>query len=91
HFDNREWDIKTMAMRESKDLKKLQLHELFEDLKAYQFEMTVRNEEPSYSNPSKALVVSQADAASTSKDTSTEKLVEQMSTMMALFTKKFGK
>ncbi|MDQ9782778.1 hypothetical protein RF094_08720, partial [Serratia marcescens] len=54
----REWDIKTMAMRESKDLKKLELHELFEDLKAYEFEMTVRNEEPSYVKPSQALVAS---------------------------------
>ncbi|KZV19265.1 hypothetical protein F511_21187 [Dorcoceras hygrometricum] len=30
----REWDVKTMAMRESKDLNKLELHDLFANLKA---------------------------------------------------------
>ncbi|XP_047309758.1 uncharacterized protein LOC124913200 [Impatiens glandulifera] len=30
----KEWDIKTMAMRKSKDLNKLELHDLFADLKA---------------------------------------------------------
>ncbi|XP_073121208.1 uncharacterized protein [Henckelia pumila] len=34
----KEWDVKTMAMRESKDLNKLELHDLFSDLKAYEFE-----------------------------------------------------
>ncbi|MDQ9781124.1 hypothetical protein, partial [Serratia marcescens] len=52
----REWDIKTMAMREAKDLKKMQLHELFEDLKAFEFEMKVRNEEPKLFKPAPVLV-----------------------------------
>ncbi|KZV27968.1 hypothetical protein F511_06443, partial [Dorcoceras hygrometricum] len=30
----KEWDVKTMAMRESKDLNKLELHDLFANLKA---------------------------------------------------------
>ena len=30
----KEWDIKTMAMREAKDFNKLELHDLFVDLKA---------------------------------------------------------
>ncbi|KZV20393.1 hypothetical protein F511_31419 [Dorcoceras hygrometricum] len=38
----REWDVKTMAMRESKDLNKLELHDLFANLKAYEFELETR-------------------------------------------------
>ncbi|MDQ9785617.1 zinc finger CCHC domain-containing protein, partial [Serratia marcescens] len=90
----REWDIKTMAMRESKDLKKIPLHQLFEDLKTYEFEMSMRNEEStesSYKNTSQALKASRTDKASTSTEAKAEKLVEQMSSMMALFTKKYGK
>ncbi|XP_075479472.1 uncharacterized protein LOC142520362 [Primulina tabacum] len=41
----REWDVKTIAMRESKDLNKLELHDLFADLKAYEFELGIRTEE----------------------------------------------
>ncbi|XP_075497824.1 uncharacterized protein LOC142535171 [Primulina tabacum] len=37
----REWDVKTIAMRESKDLNKLELHDLFADLKAYEFELEI--------------------------------------------------
>ncbi|XP_073033741.1 uncharacterized protein [Primulina eburnea] len=37
----REWDVKTIAMRESKDLNKLELHDLFTDLKAYEFELEI--------------------------------------------------
>ncbi|XP_073279542.1 uncharacterized protein [Primulina huaijiensis] len=33
----KEWDVKTMAMRESKDLNKVELHDLFADQKAYEF------------------------------------------------------
>ncbi|KZV46691.1 hypothetical protein F511_37986 [Dorcoceras hygrometricum] len=40
----REWDVKTMAMRESKDLNKLEIHNLFENLKAYEFELETRAE-----------------------------------------------
>ncbi|XP_073137639.1 uncharacterized protein [Henckelia pumila] len=39
---SKEWDVKTMAMRESKDLNKLELHDLFADLKAYEFELQTR-------------------------------------------------
>ncbi|KZV40447.1 hypothetical protein F511_34583 [Dorcoceras hygrometricum] len=52
----REWDVKTMAMRESKDLNKLELHDLFANLKAYEFELETRAEAaPSTSQPTKAL------------------------------------
>ncbi|XP_075494692.1 uncharacterized protein LOC142532258 [Primulina tabacum] len=33
----REWDVENLAMRESKELNKLELHDLFADLKAYEF------------------------------------------------------
>lgn len=46
----REWDVKTIAMRKSKDLSKIELHDLFADMKAYEFELGTRNEgEPSTS------------------------------------------
>ncbi|XP_075489488.1 uncharacterized protein LOC142528329 [Primulina tabacum] len=52
----REWDVKTIAMRESKYLNKLELHDLFADLKAYEFELGIRIEEdPLTSQQTKAL------------------------------------
>ncbi|XP_075500151.1 uncharacterized protein LOC142538739 [Primulina tabacum] len=52
----REWDVKTIAMHESKDINKLELHDLFADLKAYEFELGIRTEEePSTSQQTKAL------------------------------------
>ncbi|KAL6578912.1 hypothetical protein OROMI_009128 [Orobanche minor] len=36
---NPEWSIKAVAMRESKDLNKIKIQELFSDLKAYEFEL----------------------------------------------------
>lgn len=36
-----------MVMRESKDLQKLELHDLFADLKAYEFEQQTRDGGPS--------------------------------------------
>ncbi|KZV44668.1 hypothetical protein F511_35681 [Dorcoceras hygrometricum] len=52
----KEWDVKTMAIRESKDLNKLYLHDLFANLKAYEFELETRSEaEPSKSQLTKAL------------------------------------
>ncbi|XP_073133548.1 uncharacterized protein [Henckelia pumila] len=51
----KEWDVKTMAMRESKDLNKLELHDLFADLKAYEFELKTQEEDQSTSQLTKAL------------------------------------
>ncbi|XP_073138550.1 uncharacterized protein [Henckelia pumila] len=52
----REWDVKTTSISESKDLSKMELHDFFADLKAYEFELGIRTEEePSTSNPTKAL------------------------------------
>ncbi|KZV20390.1 hypothetical protein F511_31416 [Dorcoceras hygrometricum] len=79
--------LKTMAMRESKDLNKLQLHDLFANLKAYEFELETRSDaEPSTSQPTKAL------AALVSEQISPRKTAEQLSNdVMSLFVKKFGK
>ncbi|KZV28239.1 hypothetical protein F511_02109 [Dorcoceras hygrometricum] len=85
----REWDVKTMAMQESKDLNKLVLHDLFANLKAYEFELETRSEAgPSTSQPTKAL------AATTSEQCSpiTSKSIEQLSNdSMSLFVKKIEK
>ncbi|XP_073133852.1 uncharacterized protein [Henckelia pumila] len=86
----KEWDVKTIAMRESKDLNKLELHDLFADLKAYEFELGIRTEEePSASNPTKALTTT---ILSQPIEDTTKKTAEQMSgEAMSLFIKRFGK
>ncbi|KZV25404.1 hypothetical protein F511_07288 [Dorcoceras hygrometricum] len=72
----REWDVKTMAMRESKDLNKLELHDLFANLKAYEFELETRSEAgPSTSQPTKALAATSVEQCSPS----TIKPAEQLS------------
>ena len=77
-----------MAIRESKDLNKLELHDLFADLKAYEFEINSRKEEePSTSTSTKALVTAEeptAPIAAKSAD-------QIISDAMALFAKKFGR
>ncbi|KZV17517.1 hypothetical protein F511_39698 [Dorcoceras hygrometricum] len=85
----REWDVKTMAMRESKDLNKLELHDLFANLKAYEFELGTRAEAgPSTSQPTKALAATKTEQCSSS----TSKTADQLSDdVMSLFVKKFGK
>ncbi|KZV51356.1 hypothetical protein F511_14140 [Dorcoceras hygrometricum] len=85
----REWDVKTMAMRESKDLNKLELHDLFANLKAYEFELETRSEAgPSTSQPTKALAATTSEQCSPS----TRKTADQLSNdVMSLFVKKFGK
>ncbi|XP_047320557.1 putative uncharacterized protein DDB_G0271526 [Impatiens glandulifera] len=77
-----------MAMRESKDLNKMELHDLFADLKAYEFEINSRNEdEPSTSVSTKVLVNAEESHAAT-----TMKSAKQISNdAMSLFIKKFGK
>ncbi|KZV21839.1 hypothetical protein F511_06549 [Dorcoceras hygrometricum] len=85
----REWDVKTMAMRESKDLNNLDLHDLFANLKAYEFELETRSEAPSTSQPTKALA---ATTTTEQCSPSTSKSADQLSDdVMSLFVKKFGK
>ncbi|XP_073137181.1 uncharacterized protein [Henckelia pumila] len=83
----KEWDVKTIAMRESKDLNKLELHDLFADLKAYEFELQTREEDQSTSQLTKALT-----AVKIKSPAKSEKSTEQLSSdAMSLFVKKFGK
>ncbi|KZV19389.1 hypothetical protein F511_04250, partial [Dorcoceras hygrometricum] len=86
----KEWDVKTMAMRESKDLNKLELHDLFANLKAYEFELETRAESgPSTSQPTKALA---ANTTTEQCSPSTSKSADQLSDdAVSLFVKKFGK
>ncbi|KAL6586411.1 hypothetical protein OROMI_001399 [Orobanche minor] len=41
---NPEWSMKAVAMRESKDLNKIKIQELFSDLKAYEFELPTHHQ-----------------------------------------------
>ncbi|KZV49921.1 hypothetical protein F511_31553 [Dorcoceras hygrometricum] len=85
----KEWDVKTMAMRESKDLNNLKLHDLFANLKAYEFELETRSEAgPSTSQPTKALAATTAEPCSPSTRKSADQLSDDV---MSLFAKKFGK
>ncbi|KZV17316.1 hypothetical protein F511_03927 [Dorcoceras hygrometricum] len=85
----REWDVKTMAMRESKDLNKLELHDLFANLKAYEFELETRSEAPSTSQPTKALA---ATTTTEQCSPSTSKSADQLNDdVMSLFAKNFEK
>ncbi|XP_073016746.1 uncharacterized protein [Primulina eburnea] len=85
----REWDVKTIAMRESKDLNKLELRDLFADLKAYEFELGIRTEEePSTTQQTKALAA--ATVTLPVEESTSKKSAEQLSNeAMSLFVKKF--
>ncbi|XP_075481184.1 uncharacterized protein LOC142521894 [Primulina tabacum] len=87
----RERDVKTIAMPESKDLNKLELNDLFADLKAYEFELGIRTEEePSNSQQTKALAV--ITGTFPIKESTSKKSAEQLSNeAMSLFVKKFSK
>ncbi|KZV52187.1 hypothetical protein F511_07142 [Dorcoceras hygrometricum] len=76
-------------MHESKDLNKLEFHDLFANLKAYEFELETRAEAtPSTSQPIKALAATTIEQCSPS----TSKTADQLSDdAMSLFVKKFGK
>ncbi|KZV20906.1 hypothetical protein F511_14920 [Dorcoceras hygrometricum] len=69
--------------------KKMELHDLFTNLKAYEFELETRSEVPSTSQPTKALA---ATTTTEQCSPSTSKSAEQFSDdVMSLFVKKFGK
>ncbi|XP_075521538.1 uncharacterized protein LOC142554748 [Primulina tabacum] len=88
---SRKWNVKTIAMRESKDLNKLELHDLFAVLKAYEFELGIRTEEdPSTSQQTKALAATIVTLPV--KDSTSKKSAEQLSNeAISLFVKKFSK
>ncbi|XP_073151039.1 uncharacterized protein [Henckelia pumila] len=77
-------------MRESKDLSKVELHDLFADLKAYEFELNMRTEdEPSTSQPTKALT---STVIRPPVEEAPKRSAEQISNeAMTLFVKKFGR
>ncbi|MDQ9782465.1 hypothetical protein, partial [Serratia marcescens] len=85
----KEWDTKTMVMRGTMNFKDLALNDLFAELKAYEFEMSVRNDEPTYVNPTHALVAkprmapsnSASTSASTSARTSTDISNEKLNSL----------
>ena len=85
----REWEVKTVAMIESKDLNKIELHDFFADLKAYEFEMNSRKEEeePSTSTSTRALVTADEKSAQAVVKT-TDQLCDDA---IVLFVKKFGR
>ncbi|XP_047306257.1 uncharacterized protein LOC124909638 [Impatiens glandulifera] len=84
----RKCDIKTMTMRKSNDLNKIELYDHFIDLNTYEFEINSRNEErPSTSITTQELVTTKEPPSSTSA-----KSAEQINDdAMSLFIKKFGK
>ncbi|XP_073138422.1 uncharacterized protein [Henckelia pumila] len=83
----KEWDVKTMAMRESKALNKLELYDLFADLKAYEFDLQTREEDQSTSQLTNALIAVKIESPA-----QPEKSAEQLSSdAMSLFVMKFGK
>ncbi|XP_073119700.1 uncharacterized protein [Henckelia pumila] len=78
-------DVKIVAMRESKDLDKIELHDLFADLKAYEFELGVRTEEET-STPQVTKALTAANEIPVTKT------AEQItSDAMSLFFKNFGR
>ncbi|XP_073298500.1 uncharacterized protein [Primulina huaijiensis] len=87
----KDWDVKTMTMtmtmRESKVLNKVELHDLFGDLKAYEFEMQTREGEPSTPAATTTLIAYKLEPTG-----SVEKIADQLSNdAMSFFVKKFGK
>ncbi|XP_047331575.1 uncharacterized protein LOC124935169 [Impatiens glandulifera] len=87
------WDIKTMVMRESSNLGQMKVHDVFEDLKAYEFEMKSRIEdEASISTVTRALMTSVEQTAPVSSDPAPIKNPDQIcDDVMTMLAKKFGR
>lgn len=87
----REWNAKTVAMRESKDLNNFKLHDLFSDLKAYKFELGISiEEETSTSHPTKALAIA-IDEPLVHEESPCKKYTKKIiNEAMSLFVKKIG-
>ncbi|XP_075479404.1 DNA polymerase-like [Primulina tabacum] len=83
----KKWDVETMATKDSKDLNKVELHDLFADLKANEFDMQTMEGEQI--DPSVTTTLSTLKLEPT---TSFENSVEQLSNdTMSLFVRKFEK
>ncbi|KAL8456771.1 hypothetical protein ACS0TY_034860 [Phlomoides rotata] len=57
-----EWDMKVVAMRESKDLSRISTFELFSDLKAFEFDIERRKDEETPSSKLTALIAPTAES-----------------------------
>ncbi|KZV27710.1 hypothetical protein F511_39840 [Dorcoceras hygrometricum] len=70
---SKEWHIKTIAMGESNDLNKLELHDLFADMKVYEFELEYKSEgEPSTSQTTKELASTEEKSLKTAEQSNNE-------------------
>ena len=88
----REWEVKTVAMKESRDLNQIELHDFFADLKAYEFEKNSRKEEEDASTSTPTSVTKALVAAEVKPAPAAAKSADQLcEDAMALFMKKFGR
>ncbi|KAL8542500.1 hypothetical protein ACS0TY_003386 [Phlomoides rotata] len=79
-----EWDMKVVAMRESKDLSNITIFELFSNLKAFEFDIDRRKDEETPSSKVTAFVASTAESGqATDSDSEQDELT--------LFIKQFRK
>lgn len=69
-------------MRESKDIHKLKLHDLFADLKSYEFELQTRDGEPSVPQITNALSAIKLDSPVANEQTK-EKLFGNLASLCA--------
>ncbi|XP_047335480.1 uncharacterized protein LOC124939006 [Impatiens glandulifera] len=82
------WDIKTMVMRESNSLGKMKLHDILEDLRAYEFEMKSRYEDEASASTATRVLVTSVEPAAPVHVKSAEQFSEDT---MAMLAKKFEK
>lgn len=80
--------MKTVAMRESKDLNKVEMHYLFADLKAYEFKLGIgTKEDPSNPQPTKSLVVTTSTPTANAESSSRKSSDQINNEAMSLFVK----
>ncbi|KAL8536698.1 hypothetical protein ACS0TY_012042 [Phlomoides rotata] len=79
-----EWDMKVVAMRESKDLSRITTFELFSDLKAFEFDIERRKDEETPSSKVTTLIAPTAESGQAADSDSEQD-------ELALFIKQFRK
>ncbi|XP_047309685.1 uncharacterized protein LOC124913108 [Impatiens glandulifera] len=82
------WDVKTMVMRESRGFHNMKLHDVFEDLKSYEFEMNSRNEDEALPSTTTRALVTSVEPIALVPIKTTEQFSDDA---MAMLTRKFGK
>ncbi|KAL8469902.1 hypothetical protein ACS0TY_032679 [Phlomoides rotata] len=80
-----EWNMKVVAMKESKDLSKITTFELFSDLKAFEFDIDRRKDEETSTSKVKTFV------AATAKSNQAVESDDDDQDELALFIKQFKK